>query len=271
MSTMKRSRSFGVIRHAALAAFTALAVRSTDAAAAAPHRLPQSGRLLDSQGSPEVGTVSIEFTLYDAAVGGNILWQETQSLTLDDGYFSAQLGDVTAIPANVPHALTLDGPYAGVAYLDARHYRFEDVRRLARLWAGFVPGVDSIQEAFGDAQKVPRRRLDARLSRALDILDTDDDETVRECAARVGLSESRLTHLMVDELGAPPRTWRRWLKLRRAIGATVLRGTNLTQAAHDAGFTDSAHLTRTCKQLTGVLPSQMLPRPDPGTKKPRRA
>lgn len=183
---------------------------------------------------------------------------------------AVERGDVTAIPANVPHALTLDGPYAGVAYLDARYYRFEDVRRLARLWAGFVPGVDSIQEAFGDAQKVPRRRLDARLSRALDILDTDDDQSVRVCAARVGLSESRLTHLMVDELGAPPRTWRRWLKLRRAIGATVLRGTNLTQAAHDAGFTDSAHLTRTCKQLTGVLPSQMLPRPDPGTKKPRR-
>ena len=34
----------------------------------------------------------------------------------------------------------------------------------------------------------------------------------------------------------------------------------LTQAAHRAGFADSAHLTRTCKQLTGVRPAQMMPR-----------
>jgi len=30
--------------------------------------------------------------------------------------------------------------------------------------------------------------------------------------------------------------------------------------AQDAGFADSAHFTRTCKQLMGVRPAQMLPR-----------
>lgn len=167
-------------------------------------------------------------------------------------------GSVTAIPANVPHTLVLDAPYAGVAYLDARYYRFEDVRRLADTWSGFVPGVDSLHDAFGDALTVPRRSCDARILGALDALDTID-ATVSECAALVGLSESRLTHLMVEELGAPPRTWRTWLKLRRAISESMSAGTNLTRAAHSAGFTDSAHLTRTCKKLTGVLPSQMLP------------
>jgi len=32
-----------------------------------------------------------------------------------------------------------------------------------------------------------------------------------------------------------------------------------TQAAHRAGFSDSAHLTRTSKQLLGVRPAEMLP------------
>lgn len=170
-----------------------------------------------------------------------------------------QRATVTAIPANVPHTLMLETAYAAVAYLDARYFRFEDVRRLAEAWRGFVPGADRLHDAFGDALKLPRRRLDGRLLRALDALD-DIDATVSDSAARVGLSESRLTHLMVEELGAPPRTWRAWLRLRRAISATMSTGANLTRAAHEAGFTDSAHLTRTSKQLAGVLPSQMLPR-----------
>jgi len=165
-----------------------------------------------------------------------------------------------ALPANTPHdLLALQGPYGGVAYLDARHYRFEDAQRLARTWRGFVPGRDDLREAFGDAIAVSRRRVDARLIRVLDLLETED-LSVAESARRVGLSESRLTHLMSDTLGAPPRAWRAWLRLRRAINQRLFHDANLTQAAHAAGFVDSAHLTRTCKQLAGVRPAQMLPK-----------
>ena len=81
------------------------------------------------------------------------------------------------------------------------------------------------------------------------------------CTARaVGLSESRLTHLVSESLGAPPRRWSAWFKLKRAIGETALGGRNRTQAAHRAGFVDSARLTRTCKQLMGVAPARVLPR-----------
>jgi AraC-like DNA-binding protein len=55
----------------------------------------------------------------------------------------------------------------------------------------------------------------------------------------------------------PPRTW---FTLRRALHETMFGAANLTQAAHRAGFADSAHLTRTCKRLMGVRPAQMLPR-----------
>ncbi len=165
-----------------------------------------------------------------------------------------------ALPAGLPHLpLALEGPTACVAYLDARRYRFEDAQRLAEAWRGFVPGHDDVRDLFHDALTPPRRRVDRRLLRALEAIDLDD-LSVAEVARRVDLSESRLTHLMTETLGAPPRTWRTWLKLRRAIGETLFADANLTQAAHRAGFSDSAHLTRTCKQLTGVRPAHMLPR-----------
>jgi AraC-like DNA-binding protein len=165
-----------------------------------------------------------------------------------------------AIPANVSHTLTtLPDPFAGVAYLDARRYRFDDAQRLAEAWRGFVPGQDDLREAMGDALAVPARHVDARLLRALAMLESDD-VSVAQAALRVGLSESRLTHLMTETLGAPPRSWRIWLRLGRALRETLFAGANLTQAAHRAGFADSAHFTRSCKQLMGVRPAQMLPR-----------
>jgi AraC-like DNA-binding protein len=164
-----------------------------------------------------------------------------------------------ALPANTAHTvLELQTPFACVAYLDARRYRFEDAQRLADAWRGFVPGHDDLREAMGDALRVPERRVDARVLRALAALETAAPG-VAEAAARVGLSDSRLTHLTTEILGAPPRVWRTWFKLQRALHETLFGTANLTQAAHRAGFADSAHLTRTCKRLTGVRPARMLP------------
>ena len=56
---------------------------------------------MDASGNPVAGTVQIVFTIYDAPTGGTQLWTETQMVTLDDGYFSAALGEVVPIPASV--------------------------------------------------------------------------------------------------------------------------------------------------------------------------
>lgn len=70
--------------------------------AAVPQVLTQQGRLIDKATSkPVAGTISITFTLYDAATAGTSLWTEKQDVTLDDGYFSARLGETTAIPKTV--------------------------------------------------------------------------------------------------------------------------------------------------------------------------
>jgi hypothetical protein len=74
---------------------------SSPARAAVPGTLTQQGRLLDASGMPVSGAVSFVFTIYDAATAGTSLWTESQMITLEDGYFSARLGDTTAIPATV--------------------------------------------------------------------------------------------------------------------------------------------------------------------------
>lgn len=75
-----------------------------------------------------------------------------------------------------------------------------------------------------------------------------------ELAGLVGLSASRLTHLFTEQVGIPLRRYVLWSRLRAAI-TRVQAGDDLTGAAHGAGFADSAHLTRTTREMFGLPPS----------------
>lgn len=65
--------------------------------AQAPQVLSYQGRLLKSDGTPEVGPVSVKFSLYHSATGGSAVWSETQSVGLTDGFFAAYLGDASSL------------------------------------------------------------------------------------------------------------------------------------------------------------------------------
>lgn len=71
-----------------------------------------------------------------------------------------------------------------------------------------------------------------------------------------GLSASRLRHLFVEQTGLPFKTYLLWLRLTRAVEA-LAAGATLTQAAHDAGFADSAHFSRTFRRMFGVAPAAL--------------
>lgn len=75
-----------------------------------------------------------------------------------------------------------------------------------------------------------------------------------EVAACAGVSASRLTHLFTEQVGIPLRRYVLWSRLQIAI-SRVKAGDDLTDAAHAAGFADSAHLTRTCRDMFGLPPS----------------
>jgi hypothetical protein len=66
-----------------------------------PNFLTQQGRLMDNTGAPVSGAPAFVFTIYADSAGTTTLWTETQTITLDSGYFSTTLGSVTPITATV--------------------------------------------------------------------------------------------------------------------------------------------------------------------------
>jgi hypothetical protein len=70
-------------------------------ARAVPGRLTQQGRLFSSDGKPVEGSVRLIFAMYGEPTGGVSLWTETFQVTLDNGYFSTQLGSTVPFPVGL--------------------------------------------------------------------------------------------------------------------------------------------------------------------------
>lgn len=131
----------------------------------------------------------------------------------------------------------------------------------ARFKAAFEHPTDSVRELITAGSDVaariaahvrttePDRRVRQIIKWATDNL--DGALAISDAAQAVGLSPSRASHLFVEETGLPFRTYVLWLRLVRAVDAYT-QGANLTEAAQQAGFADSAHLSRTFKRMFGL-------------------
>lgn len=97
---------------------------------------------------------------------------------------------------------------------------------------------------------------DALVSRAIAHINRSLDRTITLAAVAkaVHRSPSRLAHRFREATGVPLRRYVLWCRLRTAAEA-AMRGASLTEAAHRAGFADSAHLSRTFRAMFGVTPS----------------
>jgi AraC-like DNA-binding protein len=72
-------------------------------------------------------------------------------------------------------------------------------------------------------------------------------------ARLAGLSASRFQHVFRQEIGIAVRPYIRWLRLQRAA-CDLIAGADVSQAAHAAGFSDSAHMSRTFRSTLGIAP-----------------
>ena len=79
-----------------------------------------------------------------------------------------------------------------------------------------------------------------------------------EIADVLGFSDRQLRRIIDEELGMPFRRYVLWRRLRIAA-LRVHGGADLTTAAIEAGFSDSAHLSRVFRQMFGMTPSDVLP------------
>jgi AraC-like DNA-binding protein len=97
------------------------------------------------------------------------------------------------------------------------------------------------------------RPLDPRVDRMIAFARSNLDGAVSlsDAVADIGLSPSRLRHLFVEQTGLPFKTYLLWLRIRRAVDSYA-GGASLTAAAHEAGFADSAHFSRTFRRTFGL-------------------
>jgi AraC-like DNA-binding protein len=82
------------------------------------------------------------------------------------------------------------------------------------------------------------------------------DVSLKTLAGIAGLSRSRFMHVFTESVGVLLRPYILWLRLQRAA-CDLMQGTSVTSAAHRAGFSDAAHLTRTCRRMLGATPSEL--------------
>ena len=152
------------------------------------------------------------------------------------------------IPSRQPHAIVHAPATVLMAYVEPGAFERESLQHALET-ADF-----SHERLEQTLRQLPRRQADdERVQRALHTLDQQLSGKVsaQSLAQAAHLSLSQLERLFVSQLGVPVRRLVMWRRLRRALDL-ALNGHTLTQAAHGAGFADSAHFSRTMKQLFGV-------------------
>jgi AraC-like DNA-binding protein len=102
----------------------------------------------------------------------------------------------------------------------------------------------------------PAEPSDERILRAVRYVNEHLSSPITlEQVARVAyLSPSRFRHLFAEQTGMGLRQYVLW---RRLVSVWELRtrGVSLSDAAHTAGFAESAHLARTSRRMMGIPPS----------------
>lgn len=182
------------------------------------------------------------------------------------------------VPPDVPHRLDAGETACAILYLDPESV---DCERACRRFGGCdinilepsgrvleqlsdltvgeagLERVEAVCAALLKEEAPPvARELDARLQRVLDWVDRNLAGNIRQsdAVAVADVSESWFSHRFGTDIGVPFRRYVLWRRLRIAI-QYALAGNTLTDAAHEAGFSDSAHLTRTFRGAFGVAPT----------------
>lgn len=115
--------------------------------------------------------------------------------------------------------------------------------------AGNIPLL--IEELQDLTCAIPHPAIDGRIERTLHRLHGQPVLSADDAAGAVGLSTGRFLHLFKEETGMPYRRMLLWNRLR-IFFAHIKTGADITTAALDAGFADSAHLSRSVRQAFGL-------------------
>lgn len=116
---------------------------------------------------------------------------------------------------------------------------------------------------FDDLMRTSAAMLPARRERPLkwqaelDAWLAAPHDNLEALADKVGVSSDRMSRLFQDAVGLPMRSYLLWRKTHR-IAELFSEGLSLTEIAHAAGFTDSAHMCHMFQDVFGAPPTHFL-------------
>ena len=189
------------------------------------------------------------------------------------------------IKPNVSHQLQTEGPLLSLfvvplsklgVYL-IKHQLPQDISHFDNKWTqalGKLAG-DMYQKKIPTEEFVEQYRhllddlikqepfassvLDCRICEALHYMEEYSENIIplEKMARYVCLSPSRFLKLFKEQTGMTYRRMQLWLKIKKTIHL-YSKTQNLTTLSHQAGFSDSAHLSRIFKETFGISPIHIL-------------
>lgn len=120
---------------------------------------------------------------------------------------------------------------------------------------------DLLEKRF--RQFYPKHAIDNRVAKVVEKIKqtANDNLSVDDLASLVNLSVPRLVQIFKKQTGVPMRRYRLWHRLF-ITAVEMASGGNLTEAAINAGFTDSSHFSHTFKAMFGIAPTTILLQPN---------
>lgn len=169
------------------------------------------------------------------------------------------------VPPGARHHLRASGPMAFV-YLDPLDDDFARLRegdvtaaadRLLSDTAG-APWTWSVDEVCARLGVPPRPAPDGRVAAVVRLMDGRPQDFARlgDAARLAGLSTAHFGALFRASVGLPFRRYRLWRRMAVVLRVTGAGGT-LTEAAFEAGFASSAHLSAAFRAMFGLSPSAL--------------
>ena len=113
--------------------------------------------------------------------------------------------------------------------------------------------------ALVSGEKQAALSVDPRITRVIEFVRSrlHNPVTLAQAASIANLSPSRFRHLFVAQTGVSFRAYLLWARVEFAVGI-AMHGLSWTEAAQNSGFSDSAHLSRTCRRMFGIAPSMLV-------------
>lgn len=203
------------------------------------------------------------------------------TVSLQSGRHRVEGSALAARPSSGWH-LHAEGTQLIVALVNPLHPRFAQFRRIAAPGAMAMPPApftahrDTMQAAYHGQLDIPqaadlfealvalaastlpgRPPRPLRWQHELDAWLAAPQDNLEELAAKVGVGSDRVSRAFQEAVGLPMRSYLLWRKTHR-IAELLREGLSLTEIAHAAGFTDSAHMCHMFQDVFGAPPSHFL-------------